>query len=161
MQALAVKAGHVAHDIDEAMALHQALGHPEMPLMYPYLARRIRHELRAGHVSAAQALVAQYKVRQPAPGQSTRRHTEQTVLRGEVAAAAQDWANADTLAAQALQSVAVFSQPLYASDLAAQAWALKARVLLARGDRAGAQAATARATEMQQRMADSAPPQAE
>jgi hypothetical protein len=115
----------------EAARLHAERHHFGTPQAYPHIARRLQHELRAAHETQAQRLLAQFDVRDPGPGGSTRRHVERSVLQAEVAAARHDWSAAETLARAAVAEARRFAEPAQIHDLLARALEGQAQALRA------------------------------
>ena len=122
----------------EAARLHAEHHHFGTPQAYPHLARRLQHELRAGRVAQARQPMAQFEVRDPGPGGSTRRHIERNVLQAEIAAALHDWAAAEALTRAAVAEARRYAEPDQVHDLLARALEGQAQAL--RGLRRAAEA---------------------
>lgn len=116
---------------DQSHALHLQQHHVGTPLILPHVARRLAHELRAGHVSVARQRLAEFSVKSPGPQGSSRRHVERQVLAAQVALAAGEVAEAEALARDATAEARRYPEPGYIRDLLSQALQVQAEALRA------------------------------
>ena len=113
---------------DEVARLKDQLHHTGTPQMYRHLARRAEHELRQGHAKRTASLLVDFKVKDPGPGKSTRRHMQLQLLKGELALLRQDRSAAEGYARAVLARHDLFPEPALVRDHKARALALLAKV---------------------------------